>query len=619
MADPTNRATLQSSYQVPAHLVHFTTMRPGKRRASEAVQYTPAETTFNPLPYHPPHAPNAQPRPSSQSQSTTTSTSARQNSQRNRPTQNNDPTPSDPGAVFIHPPFTDFPNADNHKDGLSYNLMAVNPEWFLDPIDFISPGNDNPDAIGYPSQLEPPRGWCPQKKTKEGWPEGEEPRLRCTFCRRFYSGANAKSMWRRHVLEKHKIAMANRRDNPTGRGGRTSNKENRTASDGKARRGDDGPSTSQASSSAHQLDSSDEESEQPPCPVQVRSDEAEPDIFGAINTSSTPPLTPGGPSPSRSTLRNNGGFDSPYDPLATPAFRHSPRVIDQPWRFPSPSHPLYAKDRELPLGMVVHGEVSPMINGLDNSPLFLVPGSERKKKSMLNSPFVSKDYDRISIFEQSPARLFFDNTPLSAKSTRSPFSSRIAESPLGRAERDGLRVSSLTEATKKWQAEAAAGSPRKTTAAEGSGLLGPIELQGDDVFSDGMYNSWIDLSANGESSTRSPARPQTVAESPVVRTHPQTSLSAVTKGGNSGLMSFGSGLMDAFLSGKGKTKRVERADSSDEDSDSDMNGASYESPTRVGRKGRRAISSSWSKDNDGDTEMAVHHPRKRRRTFSGRD
>ncbi|TFY63442.1 hypothetical protein EVJ58_g3247 [Rhodofomes roseus] len=393
--------------------------------------------------------------------------------------------------------------------------------------------------------------------------------------------------------------------------------ENRTASGSDSRRTDEGStqpaSTTEASTSAHALDSSDDEAEQP-AHLPPRSDE--PDVFGAINTSSTPPLTPGGPSPSRSTHRNNGGFDSPYDPLATPAFRHSPRVSRQPWRFPSPSHPLYAsKDKELPLAMLVRGFTSPMVHGSDNSPFFPMPGSEHKKRSVFSSPFVSKDTDRISFLDESPARLVFDGTPLSARLTRSPFEARSADSPLGQSQRGSLRVSSWTEATKKWQAEAAAGSPRKTTA-EGSGLLAPIELQGDDVFTDGMYSSFIDFNPKGEGSTRSPSR-ATVAESPVVRTQPQTSLSAVTKG-SSGLMSFGSGLMDAFLSGKTKVK-ARRAESSDDDSDSDMSGPSHGSPIRVGKKTRRALSSTWSKDDDGDTEMTDHHPKKRRRTFSGRD
>jgi hypothetical protein len=105
--------------------------------------------------------------------------------------------------------------------------MATNPEWFLDANDFVSSVRTNPNAVSYPPHLEPPRGWCPAKKRdlrdrgSDGWPEGEEPRLRCTFCRRAYAGVNAKSMWRRHVFEKHKIAMSNRRDGadrPRGRG-----------------------------------------------------------------------------------------------------------------------------------------------------------------------------------------------------------------------------------------------------------------------------------------------------------------------------------------------------------------------------------------------------------------
>ncbi|KAF9240871.1 hypothetical protein BU15DRAFT_45483 [Melanogaster broomeanus] len=141
-----------------------------------------------------------------------------------------DPSPSDPNVVFIHPPFIDFPDAHLYPEGLSYTLMAANPEWFLVSSDFLSSVSTNPDAIPYPPQLEPPRGWCPAKKKDlkalgpDGWPEGEEPRLRCTFCRRTYAGVNAKSMWRRHVYEKHKIAMSNRRDgNERNRGGRGSN------------------------------------------------------------------------------------------------------------------------------------------------------------------------------------------------------------------------------------------------------------------------------------------------------------------------------------------------------------------------------------------------------------
>ena len=135
-----------------------------------------------------------------------------------------DPTPDDPDAVFIHPPFTDFPDAHKCKEGLTYNVLAVNPDWFLDASDYQQLNGVNMEGTKYPPQLEPPRGWCPAKKreAKDGWAEGEEPRLRCTFCRRTYAGVNAKSMWRRHVFEKHKIAMSNRRENAE-RKGRGSN------------------------------------------------------------------------------------------------------------------------------------------------------------------------------------------------------------------------------------------------------------------------------------------------------------------------------------------------------------------------------------------------------------
>jgi len=142
-----------------------------------------------------------------------------------------DPHPSDPNVIFIHPPFTTFPNSDHHPDGLTFQVLTDNSEWFLDPKDFIHDNNANSHAIAYPPILEPPRGWCPAKKKDlkgkgaEGWIKGEEPRLRCTFCRRQYAGVNAKSMWRRHVFEKHKIAMANRRDGSDRPRGRSSNSE----------------------------------------------------------------------------------------------------------------------------------------------------------------------------------------------------------------------------------------------------------------------------------------------------------------------------------------------------------------------------------------------------------
>src|ERR1700722_603772 len=196
--------------------------KPLKRRltSTDLAFFTPAASSFKPRPYIPKVATRqTKPLPSSHRSFDAI------------PTQIMDPSPTDPTLSFIHPPFTTFPDSHLYTEGLTYSLMAANPNWFLDPNDFISRNVKNPNAVPYPSYLEPPRGWCPAKKKDlkdrgtNTWPEGEEPRLRCTFCRRTYAGVNAKSMWRRHVYEKHKIAMSNRRDGSDGPRGRGSNSE----------------------------------------------------------------------------------------------------------------------------------------------------------------------------------------------------------------------------------------------------------------------------------------------------------------------------------------------------------------------------------------------------------
>jgi hypothetical protein len=192
-----------------------------KRSLSDLDFFTPSATSFNPRPY----VPRANlPTTSKPTKSKAPYSHFTRNLTRNLDPVavplSMDPSPDDPNVIFLHPPFTNFPGAEeNNITHLTYNLMAENPEWFLDPADFVTTdGPSIPDATTYPSSLEPPRGWCPAKKREvkdlgsEAWPEGDEPRLRCTFCRRNYAGVNAKSMWRRHVFEKHKIAMANRRD-----------------------------------------------------------------------------------------------------------------------------------------------------------------------------------------------------------------------------------------------------------------------------------------------------------------------------------------------------------------------------------------------------------------------
>ena len=430
--------------------------------------FASAASSFNPMPYFP------SARPSAPFHST-------RNQQRPHdiPPAGMDPQPTDPSVVFIHPPFKTFPNSHLNSDGLTYALMADNPEWFLDANDFISEHNPNSRAISYPPHLEPPRGWCPAKKKdlkergSEGWPEGEEPRLRCTFCRRTYAGVNAKSMWRRHVFEKHKIAMSNRRDGndrPRGRGSgsKPSNlsrffifplthatEENRqhvssknrgenhdnlismvvapqTDSENKSHksrfRSIKGVGVSRNLRERGRKESS-ETLDDPSTPSLLTKDLPKPGEYNK-ESDTPPPFSPMTPHPSTSSDPPNILSETeelfgtspvpvpfpvvpgtPYDPLQTPSFRHSPPRLpsDQPWRYPSPSHPLHLSTRELSLSMLVPNQPSPITTGVNpggDSPLTvhsspILQANPSSELDIIETPARSK-----SLFPKPFTRLF---------------------------------------------------------------------------------------------------------------------------------------------------------------------------------------------------------------------
>ena len=194
-----------------------------RQKTADLSFFTPSSVSFNPKPYLP-HQPAPQPAARSKTPAapSTQRDTAPASAQGQRPP---DVSHSDPDATFIRYPFTDFPNSELHPEGLTYNILADLPECFLDPADFRTDTENEPNKIAYPQILEPPRGWCPIRKKgphdkQVNANEDDAPKLRCTFCRRSYAGVNAKSMWRRHVLEKHKIPMSNRRDGPHEGGGR---------------------------------------------------------------------------------------------------------------------------------------------------------------------------------------------------------------------------------------------------------------------------------------------------------------------------------------------------------------------------------------------------------------
>lgn len=553
-----------------------------------------------------------------------------------------DPQPTDPGAVFIHPPFNNFPDVHKYKDGLTYNLMADNPEWFLDPTDYITTGTGSkPDAIRYPSQLEPPRGWCPAKKKelKEGWPEGEEPRLRCTFCRRTYAGVNAKSMWRRHVYEKHKIAMANRRDNNE-RKGRGSNKENKDEEEMSrqeriGRRGssshaesthksDSEPSSSKQDSTKGELADDDDDGHSQSGHQKSLSRDGEIDLFPVSTSSSTPPLTPGLSPRSSNRRMGKAAFvpESPYDPLLTPSFRHSPArlPIDQPWRFPSPSHPLHSSARELSLCMLVRGEASPMVRGLDVSPLVIVPPSEREKRSIFSSPMVPSESES----RPPKRRLFSDTISSTPFFERMKPKVRVAESPLGR-EFTPLKpkgLESIAKANDAWRVNNAF-TPTKSP---GLGLLTPFRLDADDPFSSLLSKPWTSTPAKSISALSPPDSIMDPSESPVLRSSQN---SAITRNVSECL---GLGLLEGF------SLRDDGADDISPDDDDLLfvyNGGRAaprslveESPLGqvMGKQVKRSLLTSVSlsfdcKDHDGPgadcDEPESSRPKKRRRTISG--
>ncbi|KAI0257613.1 hypothetical protein BJV78DRAFT_1278105 [Lactifluus subvellereus] len=435
--------------------------------------FTSSTTSFHPRPYQPnlSAAPPPKPPPPARNNSLT------------HPLPPMDPTPGEPNTVFIHPPFFDFPDSHLYPDGLTYTVMAINPDWFLDSTDFISMHTSNPNAIPYPPQLEPPRGWCPAKKKDlkergaDGWPDGEEPRLRCTFCRRTYAGVNAKSMWRRHVFEKHKIAMSNRRENAerSRKGSHTKGgqeKENLLVSKRSGPVNDPQVTKSRlrslrpvASASTLALSERKNDNEYdvdadfpvPSAPrvpqgefpvLEPALDLSQPPSFKADSRDSPtpPPNSPRSVSPEIAPPPRKASLSpprpvipiSPYNPLTTPSFRHSPPRLpsDQPWRFPSPSHPLHFTALDASLGMFASpsaGAAVPL--AIDVSPVIIAPRDG--KSSSLNTPsvviFSKKDTGR-STRKPTPRRLFLSGslpTPITERLSLDR-SRPMEESPLRR-------------------------------------------------------------------------------------------------------------------------------------------------------------------------------------------
>ncbi|KAK1232705.1 hypothetical protein PQX77_004181 [Marasmius sp. AFHP31] len=367
--------------------------------------------------------------------------------------------------------------------------MADNPGWFLDASDFVSyeeTTSPNPNAIPYPTSLEPPRGWCPARKKDlrsrgaDSWPEGEEPRLRCTFCRRTYAGVNAKSMWRRHVFEKHKIAMANRRDGPERPRGRGSGatKENRQPKHDRIVNIDVVPQSlnndpSQRSKFRSTMTSTAPEDSSSQMEVEMEMDDSEksanPSPEKDRSNPPTPPLTPHGRSSDPASgsddipLKTPGSLghlpSSPYDPSLTPTFRHcSPtRPSEQPWRWDSPSNPL-TQARNLSLSLLA-GELG--TKSLDSPLLALNKGGSSKGASLgSRSPLLALGTPDTNV----KPRRFFPRFPMASHLMESP----MGQSPLGRRPLGGAHKKTFSEVSDDWSLDTS--SPSRADPFVGGGV-----------------------------------------------------------------------------------------------------------------------------------------------------
>jgi hypothetical protein len=264
-----------------------------------------------------------------------------------------------------------------------------------------------------------------------------------------------------------------------------------------------------------------------PAPLSVHGQEEQMNENPAPSSSTLPSQsTPFTPHSLSSKVRHSLKTASPYDPLVTPTFRHStPRLpSDQPWRFPSPSHPLHSAARELSLAAVVHGEahsmppsileVSPVVFGargaVADSPTVSIPPGGNRGFLQLNG-----SAKRTPCFPKpSPRRLFSLPTPLRSRRWQLP------DSPFAQNFRTPKSSGSSLLSTSSGTVES---DPSLSPASRREGvLLEPIRLAGDDPFTD-IYNSWVrpveQAAKIGARGVLSPP-PSSPEDSPVVRTGP---------------------------------------------------------------------------------------------------
>ena len=238
-----------------------------------------------------------------------------------------------------------------------------------------------------------------------------------------------------------------------------------------------------------------------------------------------------------------------YNPLLTPSFRHSPARLpsDQPWRYPSPSHPLHSRARELCLSMVVRGAASPSTkrtSSFNASPASLLNTPAIIHKASGSAP-ESEDTDHLDSspigVRPSPQPLFnFGTSPYAPSSAPLDFSksSCVDDSPLDRFirhkkhHRQKSNLSTYSELGGNWFSEASIVS---SGLGGSNSLMTPLRLESEDPF--GIY-PWLK-----ESKSVGMASPG--GESPVLRS--SQSFDERTEAHKSNVIGLGIGLMPPFM------------------------------------------------------------------------
>ena len=236
---------------------------------------------------------------------------------------------------------------------------------------------------------------------------------------------------------------------------------------------------------------------------------------------------------------------SPYDPTLTPSFRHSPPRLpsDQPWRFPSPSHPLHSKAREFCLSMLVRGGASPVIKGdltaSSSSPSAGPPSVLNTPCSVVGRTRTFGDFGPTLvggsspfIFRPSPRQLFVDGQSPVPAVNRLDHRKCLDDSPLGGSIR---RRSHLRKK-----------STMSTSLGLHNGLGTPSRLPHDDPFGN-LYRPLFEPKEKDNGPDRRsppPSISSDEAESPVIRNARLSNVDAPEL--EAGLVGLGIGLMAPF-------------------------------------------------------------------------